>query len=172
MHFLQVNNSGISTIVNANFQCIIFIGTQTFGGYFQICISLALLRCRISEEIINQSETGSDEKNLPVELLSIFFQKTYYSEHSLCALWILYVFEMKILSLIFIRITLFSVCNFQSTKIPVELNSLLANFFCYITWLLYQLITRDTGRLANEAITLNALKITNCFNWIWRSICF
>ena len=32
-------------------------------------------------------------------------------------------------------------------KSPVELNSLLSKFFCYITWLLYQLIRRDTGRL-------------------------
>ena len=56
-------------------------------------------------------------------------------------------------------------------KSPVELNSLLSKFFCYITWLLYQLIRRDTGRLANEALTsnpivsskqqLNGLKITN-----------
>ena len=28
-----------------------------------------------------------------------------------------------------------SVCNFQSMKRPVELNSLLLKFFCYITWL-------------------------------------
>ena len=28
----------------------------------------------------------------------------------------------------------FSVCNFQSMKTPVELNSLLSKFFCYITW--------------------------------------
>ena len=28
-----------------------------------------------------------------------------------------------------------SVCNFQSTKSPVELNSLLSKLFCYITWL-------------------------------------
>ena len=28
----------------------------------------------------------------------------------------------------------FTVCNFQSTNSPVELNSLLSNFFCYITW--------------------------------------
>ena len=27
----------------------------------------------------------------------------------------------------------FSVCNFQSTKTPVKLNSLLSRFFCYIT---------------------------------------
>ena len=26
------------------------------------------------------------------------------------------------------------VCNFQSMKTPVELNSLLSKFFCYITW--------------------------------------
>ena len=28
-----------------------------------------------------------------------------------------------------------TVCNFQSIKSPVELNSLLSKFFCYITWL-------------------------------------
>ena len=50
-----------------------------------------------------------------------------------------------------------SVCNFQSMKSPVELNSLLSNFFCYITWLLYQLIRRDTGRLANEAFPSNPI---------------
>ena len=27
-----------------------------------------------------------------------------------------------------------TVCNFQSMKSPVELNSLLSKFFCYITW--------------------------------------
>ena len=27
-----------------------------------------------------------------------------------------------------------TVCNFQSMKTPVELNSLLSEFFCYITW--------------------------------------
>ena len=37
-------------------------------------------------------------------------------------------------------------------KSPVELNSLLSKFFCYITWLLYQLTRRDTGQLANEAL--------------------
>ena len=56
-------------------------------------------------------------------------------------------------------------------KSPVELNSLLSKFFCYIIWLLYQLIRRDTGRLENEAFMpnpiaslkqkLNGLKITN-----------
>ena len=65
-----------------------------------------------------------------------------------------------------------SVCNFQSMKSSVEFNILLSKFFCYMTWLLYQLIRRDTGRLANEAFTsnlivsskqqLNGLKITNC----------
>ena len=29
----------------------------------------------------------------------------------------------------------YTVCNFQSMKTPVELNSLLSKFFCYITWL-------------------------------------
>ena len=27
-----------------------------------------------------------------------------------------------------------AVCNFQSMKIPVELNNLLSKFFCFITW--------------------------------------
>ena len=35
---------------------------------------------------------------------------------------------------------------------PVELNSLLPKFFCYITWLLYQLIRRNSGRLANKPL--------------------
>ena len=57
----------------------------------------------------------------------------------------------------------------------MELNGLLLKFFCYITWLLYQLIRRDTGRLANEDFAsnpivpwkqLNGLKITNWFCYI------
>ena len=28
----------------------------------------------------------------------------------------------------------YAVCNFQSMKNPVELNSLLSKFLCYITW--------------------------------------
>ena len=50
-----------------------------------------------------------------------------------------------------------SVCDFQSMKSPVELNSLLSKLFCGITWLLYQLIRRDTGRLVNEAFTSNPI---------------
>ena len=50
-----------------------------------------------------------------------------------------------------------SVCNFQSMKCSVELNSLLSKFYCFITWLLYQLIRRDTGRLTNEALTSNPI---------------
>ena len=42
-------------------------------------------------------------------------------------------------------------------KSPVELNSLLSEFFCYITWLLYKLIRRDTGRLSNKAFTSNPI---------------
>ena len=49
-----------------------------------------------------------------------------------------------------------SVCNFQSMKGSVELNSLSLKFFCYITWLLYQLIRRDAGRLANEALNVKS----------------
>ena len=40
----------------------------------------------------------------------------------------------------------FSVCNFQSMKSSVELNSLLSKFFCYITWFVNHLIRRNTGR--------------------------
>ena len=36
------------------------------------------------------------------------------------------------------------VCNFQSIKNPVELNSLLSKLFCYITWLV---ISPDQTRL-------------------------
>ena len=55
------------------------------------------------------------------------------------------------------NITSKSVCNFQSMKSLVELNSLLSKFFCYITWLLYHLIRRDIGRLTNEAFTSNPI---------------
>ena len=50
-----------------------------------------------------------------------------------------------------------TVCNFQSMKSLMELNSLLSKFFCYITWLLCQLIRRNTGRLANEVFTSNPI---------------
>ena len=66
----------------------------------------------------------------------------------------------------------YAVCDFQSMKRLVGLSSLLSKLFCYITWLLYQLIRRYTGRLANEAFTsdpsvsskqyLNRLKTRNC----------
>ena len=65
-----------------------------------------------------------------------------------------------------------SVCNFQTMKSPVELNSLYQNSFLMSPGLLYHLIRRESGRLANEAFTsnsivslrqwLNGLKITNC----------
>ena len=64
-----------------------------------------------------------------------------------------------------------AVCNFQSMKRPVELNSLLTKFCSYTPGLLYQLIRRVNGRLASEAFTsnpiaswkqkLSGLKITN-----------
>ena len=58
---------------------------------------------------------------------------------------------------------------FQSMKSPVELNSLLSKFFCYIAWLLYQLIRRETGRLANEAFMSNPIS----FNYKLLSLlCF
>ena len=71
---------------------------------------------------------------------------------------------------------------FNPWKSSVELNSLLSKFFCYIIWLLYQLIRRDTGRLENEAFTsnpkvsskqeLNGLKITIWkILWNFRAFC-
>ena len=47
-----------------------------------------------------------------------------------------------------------TVCNFQFMKSPLELNSLLSKLF-FSPGLLYHLIRRDTGRLANEAFTSN-----------------
>ena len=44
------------------------------------------------------------------------------------------------------------VCNFQSMKSTVELNSLFLKFF-YITWF----DKRDTGGLANETFTSNPI---------------
>ena len=46
-----------------------------------------------------------------------------------------------------------SVCNFQSMKSFLELNSLFVKFFSYITWF----DERDTGGLANEAFTSNPI---------------
>ena len=59
------------------------------------------------------------------------------------------------------------VCNFQSMKSPVELNSLFSIFF-YSPGLLYHLIRRDTGRpvftsnpIVSSQQKLSSLKITN-----------
>ena len=49
-----------------------------------------------------------------------------------------------------------SVCNFQSMKTPVELNSY-ENSFVLPPGLLYHLVRHDYGRLANEAFTSNPL---------------
>ena len=46
-----------------------------------------------------------------------------------------------------------SVCNFQSMKSPVELNSLFLIFFVISAGL----FRRDTGRLANETFTSNPI---------------
>ena len=50
-----------------------------------------------------------------------------------------------------------SVCNFQSMKSSVELNSLLSIFFDISPGQLYHLIRRDAGRLANEVFTSNPI---------------
>ena len=65
--------------------------------------------------------------------------------------------EFKMVKMVGVQYCIISVCNFQSIKSPVELNGLLSKFFCYTTWLLYQLIRRDTGRLVNEAFTSNPI---------------
>ena len=52
---------------------------------------------------------------------------------------------------------LISVCNFQSMKSPVELNSLLSKLFCYITWFVVSPVRRDSRRLAKEAFMSNAI---------------
>ena len=49
-----------------------------------------------------------------------------------------------------------TVCNFQFMKSPLELNSLLSKLFCS-PGLLYHLIRRDTGRLANEVFMSNLI---------------
>ena len=64
-----------------------------------------------------------------------------------------------------------AVCNFQSMQTPVELIAFYQNSFVISTGLVYYLIRRDSGRLANEAFKsnsivsskqwLNGLKITN-----------
>ena len=50
-----------------------------------------------------------------------------------------------------------TVCNFQSMKTIVELNSLLSKFFSYITSLLYHLIRRNYGQLANDDFMSNSI---------------
>ena len=66
--------------------------------------------------------------------------------------------------------TLHQFVIFNPLKVPWNWIAFYQNS-CYITWLLYQLIRGDTGRLANEVFTwnpivsskqkLNGLKITN-----------
>ena len=50
-----------------------------------------------------------------------------------------------------------AVCNFQSMKSSVKLNSLYQNSFVISPGSLYHLIRRDPGRLANEAFTSNPI---------------
>ena len=47
-------------------------------------------------------------------------------------------------------------CNFQSMESPVELVAFSQNSFVISPDSLYQLIRRDTGRLANKAVTSNS----------------
>ena len=52
-----------------------------------------------------------------------------------------------------------AICNFQSMKSRVELNRIAfsENSFVISPGLLYHLITRNTGRLANEAFPLKKI---------------
>ena len=78
---------------------------------------------------------------------------------------------LLLLLLLFITIIIIyfsTVCNFQSMKSLLELNSLSSKFFCYITWCIISPIRRDTGRLSNETsrqillfLRNSGLKITN-----------
>ena len=47
--------------------------------------------------------------------------------------------------------SIITVCNFQSMKSPLELNSLFSKFFCYITWFISPDQTLQL-LLANEAL--------------------
>ena len=53
------------------------------------------------------------------------------------------------------EVTIHTVCNFQSMKSPVEAFS--QNSFVISPGLLYHLIRRDSGRLANDAFTSNPI---------------
>ena len=55
------------------------------------------------------------------------------------------------------EVLIITVCNFKSMKSPVELNSLSQKSFVISLGLLYQLIRRDSGRIANEAFTSNPI---------------
>ena len=50
-----------------------------------------------------------------------------------------------------------SVCNFQSMKSPVELNSLYQYSFVILPDMLQYMIRHETGRIANEAFTSNPI---------------
>ena len=68
-------------------------------------------------------------------------------------------------------------------KSPVKLNSLSSKFFVISLSLLYHLIGRDSGRLANKAFTsnpivsskqwLSSLEVTNWFSkWLFQQVKF
>ena len=59
-------------------------------------------------------------------LFSMETFKTIQTIDKMC----LYTFELRKRRNFLLR----SVCNFQSMKSPMEVNSLLSKFFCYITW--------------------------------------
>ena len=70
----------------------------------------------------------------------------------------------------------FSVCNFQSMKIPMELNSLLSKIFCYMTWsdaTLGELQTRHLRQillfLGNNSLAVSKLQTVLVLSKIERT---
>ena len=59
---------------------------------------------------------------------------------------------------------LYSVCNFQAMKSPMELNSLLSKFFCYITWLVISPEAFTSSPIVFSKHWLIGLKIKNCIS--------
>ena len=55
---LQVNNSRIPTIMNAKFSGYCFHRNSNIWGYFEVCISVPLLRYQTSRMNINHSKLG------------------------------------------------------------------------------------------------------------------
>ena len=112
--------------MNANFLGYYFHRNANIWGYFHICISAPLLRYQISATENSPIRKWNWWQDFVSGTVANLFQKTYYSKHSLPALWTNYVFKMRILSLrIFIQTTLF-LAEFD-VLFPLSLVILLLN---------------------------------------------